>query len=223
MQPKNLRYFESTYVCIFLCFPDQIFRNGQSCVKARVLNSWIRSGGDISEYPRKLRSSSTALRSLGQGGSLGALRNIYARYVAVFLSYCRRPSVPNHVAHVWWKFLLRCAHAYRRAHTRIMFRCWILYLPLCLLWQPHYTIRTFDLSLYWAWFVSFFVVERARLLQPLQELLFSGLFTDYRWHQLSADAWWSADVWFNPGIAWPLHFLQWMDISLLLPLLNNQN
>ena len=82
-----------------------------------------------------------------------------------------------------------------------MFRCWILYQPLCLLWQPHYTIRTFDLSLYWAWFVSFFVVERARLLQPLQELLFSGLFVDYRWHQLSADAWWSADVWFNPGIA----------------------
>ena len=27
---------------------------------------------------------------------------------------------------------------YRRAHTRIMFRCWILHLPLCLLWQPQY-------------------------------------------------------------------------------------
>ena len=93
----NLRSFESTSARIFLCFPDHIFRNGLSCVKARVLNSWIRSGGDISEYPRKLRSSSTALRSLGQGGSLGACENIYARYVAVFFSSSRRPSVPNHV------------------------------------------------------------------------------------------------------------------------------
>ena len=24
-----------------------------------------------------------------------------------------------------------------RVHKRIMFRCWFLYLPLCLLWQPH--------------------------------------------------------------------------------------
>ena len=57
----NLRSFESTSARIFLCFPDHIFRNGLSCVKARVLNSWIRSGGDISECPGKLRSSSTAL------------------------------------------------------------------------------------------------------------------------------------------------------------------
>ena len=74
-------------------------------------------------------------RWLRQGGSLGACENIYARYVAVFFSSSRRPSVPNHV---WWKFLLRCMCMYRRAHTRIMFRCWILHLPLCLLWQPQY-------------------------------------------------------------------------------------
>ena len=36
-------------------------------------------------------------RSLGQGGSLGECENIYARYVAVFFSSSRRPSVPNHV------------------------------------------------------------------------------------------------------------------------------
>ena len=36
-------------------------------------------------------------RSLGQGGSLGECENLYARYVAVFFSSSRRPSVPNHV------------------------------------------------------------------------------------------------------------------------------
>ena len=34
----NLRSFVSTFE-FFLCFPDQIFRNGLGCVKARVLNS----------------------------------------------------------------------------------------------------------------------------------------------------------------------------------------
>ena len=68
-------------------------------------------------------------------GTRWLVRSIYARYVAVFFSSSRRPSVPNHV---WWKFMLRCMCMYRRAHTRIMLRCWILHLPLCLLWQPQY-------------------------------------------------------------------------------------
>ena len=151
------------------------------------MNSWIRSGGNISEYPKKLQSSSTALRSLGQGGPL--------RRCLPFVLSSSFGSKPRLV-----KISIKMC-TYRRAHIRTMFRCWILHLPLCLLWQPHYTIRAFDLFLYWAWFVSFYVEERARLLPPLRELLFNRLFADYRWHQLSADGWWSADAWSNPGIA----------------------
>ena len=69
-----------------------------------------------------------------------------------------------------------------------------------LLWQPHYPIRAFRLLLYWTLFY-FSVEERVRLSRPLRGLLLIGLFADYRWHELSADAWWSADAWFYPGIA----------------------
>ena len=103
------------------------------------------SGGDINECPRKLRSS--ALRSLGRGGSLGACENIYARYAAVSFSWSRRPSVPNHV---WWNFSSKMS-TYRRSHTRIMDS------SSRLLWQPHYPIRAFRLLLYWTLF--YFSVE----------------------------------------------------------------
>ena len=91
-------------------------------------------------------------RWLRQGGLLGACENIYARYVALFFSSSRRPSVPNHV---WWKFLLRCMCMYRRAHTRIMFRCWILHLPLSTLATTISVLLHF--SFIGLWFVSFYV------------------------------------------------------------------
>ena len=115
--------------------------NDPGCGNCKLQFKQFRSGGDISKCPRKARCS--ALRSLGQGGSLGPL-NIYARYTAVSFSWSRRPSVPNHV---WWNVSAKMS-TYRRAHTHIMFRCWILHLPL--LWQPHYTISAFGLLLYLA-------------------------------------------------------------------------
>ena len=103
-----------------------------------------------------------------------------------------------------WNFSAKMS-TYRQAHTRIMFRCWILHLPLCLLWQPHYPIRVLALSFIGLSLFHFSCEERARLLQQLRGLLLSALFADCRWHELSADAW------FYPGIAWPLHVSQWMN------------
>ena len=69
-----------------------------------------------------------------------------------------------------------------------MFRCWILHIPLCLLWQPHYTMAFSFIVLMISLF-HFSFEDRASLLQPLRGRLLSGLFEDYRWHVLSADAW----------------------------------
>ena len=79
----------STSARIFLCFPDQIFRNGLGFVKARVLNSQIRSGGDNDKCPRKARCS--VLKSLGQCGSLGPVNIIGIIKKARF--YLSRPSL----------------------------------------------------------------------------------------------------------------------------------
>ena len=158
-----------------------------SCVKAGVLNSWIRSGGDISEYPRKLRSSSMALRRWlvrSMAEHICPLRS--------FLPFVRSSSFSSKPRLV--KISTKMC-TYRLAHTRIMFRCLDSSSTSLSTLATALHHRAFDLSLYWARFVSFFVEERARLLIPQRELLFSGLFADYRWHQLSADAWWSADVW----------------------------
>ena len=104
--------------------------------------------------------------------ALGACKNMYARYATVSFLWSRRPSVPNLV---WWNFPAKMS-TYRRAHTRIMLRCWILHLPLSLLWQPHYTMALsfIGLSLF-----HFSIKDRASLLQPLRGLLLRGLFVDY--------------------------------------------
>ena len=126
--------------------------------------------------PRKLRSS--APRLLGHGDSLWVCENISARYAAVSFSWSRRPSVPNPV---WWNFPDKMS-TYGRAQTHIMFRCWILHLPLCLLWQTHNTSLLLAFSFIRLSLFHFRVKEKARLLQPLR-----GFFCWVGYSQITGD------------------------------------